>query len=126
MSTVLSRRRTSIVALGTSAVLGLGLTALEAPQATASASGSARHTADRPLYRDASRPIGQRVADLLHRMTLEEKIGQMPQSTLTPPRSPATTSAACSPVVGPCRRPTGRAPGRTWSTATRPPLCRPA
>ena len=77
---VLSRRRTSIVALGTSAVLGLCLTSIQAPQASASASGSARHTTGRPLYRDASRPIGQRVADLLHRMTLDEKIGQMTQA----------------------------------------------
>ncbi len=80
MSTVPSRRRTSLVALGTSAVLGLGITAVQAPQATASSSGNARHTAGRPLYRDAARPIGQRVEDLLHRMRLEEKIGQMTQA----------------------------------------------
>src|SRR5271165_5324755 len=30
-----------------------------------------------PLYRDASQPIAQRIDDLLGRMTLEEKIGQM-------------------------------------------------
>jgi len=80
MSTVPSRRRTSIVALGTSAVLGLGLTAIQVPHATAATSASARHTVARPLYRDASRPIGQRVSDLLQRMTLEEKIGQMTQA----------------------------------------------
>ena len=33
--------------------------------------------ADKPLYRDASQPIEKRVADLLGRMTLEEKVGQM-------------------------------------------------
>ena len=33
--------------------------------------------ADRPLYKDASQPVERRVADLLSRMTLEEKIGQM-------------------------------------------------
>ena len=31
----------------------------------------------RPLYRDASQPIEKRVDDLLGRMTLEEKVGQM-------------------------------------------------
>ena len=31
----------------------------------------------RPLYRDASQPIQRRVDDLLGRMTLEEKVGQM-------------------------------------------------
>ena len=35
-------------------------------------------TADRlPLYKDASAPVGKRVEDLLRRMTLEEKVGQM-------------------------------------------------
>src|SRR5690348_10327653 len=80
MSTVLSRRRTSVVALGTAAVLGLGLTALQPPHAAASATGSGRHSTGTPVYRDASRPISQRVADLLHRMTLDEKIGQMTQA----------------------------------------------
>ena len=37
-------------------------------------------TADRlPLYKDASAPVGKRVEDLLRRMTLEEKVGQMNQ-----------------------------------------------
>lgn len=31
----------------------------------------------KPLYRDATQPIEKRVADLLGRMTLEEKVGQM-------------------------------------------------
>jgi beta-glucosidase len=30
-----------------------------------------------PVYKDASRPVGERVADLLGRMTLEEKIAQL-------------------------------------------------
>jgi beta-glucosidase len=37
--------------------------------------------ADQPLpYQDASLPVNQRVADLLSRMTLAEKIGQMTQT----------------------------------------------
>lgn len=31
------------------------------------------------MYKDAKQPIGVRVKDLLGRMTLEEKIGQMAQ-----------------------------------------------
>lgn len=39
--------------------------------------------ADRtPLYLDAKAPIADRVADLLHRMTLREKVGQMDQEAL--------------------------------------------
>lgn len=37
-------------------------------------------TVDRPLYADCSAPIELRVSDLLSRMTIEEKIGQMWQS----------------------------------------------
>ena len=53
----------------------------------------------------------QRVADLLGRMTLEEKIGQMTQAERASDRrrhlarSPPTTSAACCPAAAPCRRP---------------------
>jgi beta-glucosidase len=34
-------------------------------------------SSDRPLYRDPSQPVERRVADLLGRMTLEEKVAQM-------------------------------------------------
>lgn len=34
---------------------------------------------DNPVYKDASAPVGKRVEDLLSRMTLEEKVGQMNQ-----------------------------------------------
>ncbi|UCF38001.1 MAG: glycoside hydrolase family 3 C-terminal domain-containing protein [Acidobacteriota bacterium] len=37
----------------------------------------AQSESDEPLYRDAGQPIHVRVADLLSRMTLEEKIGQL-------------------------------------------------
>ncbi|MFL6131872.1 MAG: glycoside hydrolase family 3 protein [Nocardioidaceae bacterium] len=80
MSTVFSRRRTPVVALGTAAVLSLGLTALQSSHATASVPVAAAHTTGKALYRDASRPIGQRVTNLLRRMTLDEKIGQMTQA----------------------------------------------
>ena len=33
-----------------------------------------------PLYRDPSRPIPERVADLLARMSVDEKLGQLQQS----------------------------------------------
>ena len=33
--------------------------------------------AQKPLYRDASAPVEVRVRDLLGRMTLEEKVGQL-------------------------------------------------
>lgn len=46
------------------------------------ASGSGR-AQDRLPYRDADRPVPERVADLLGRMTLEEKVGQMTQIDLS-------------------------------------------
>ena len=36
-------------------------------------------TSTAPVYRDASQPVEKRVDDLLARMTLAEKIGQMTQ-----------------------------------------------
>lgn len=51
--------------------------------------------ADQPVYKDASQSIEKRVADLLGRMTLEEKIGQMTQiatteiNTVTDPKNKA-------------------------------------
>ena len=35
-----------------------------------------------PVYKDASRPVEERVGDLLSRMTLEEKVMQLNQYTL--------------------------------------------
>src|SRR5260370_39773766 len=44
---------------------------------TICASGSLAHAQQVPPYRDAKLPVEQRVADLLSRMTLEEKLAQM-------------------------------------------------
>ena len=46
----------------------------------ANSAAELRPTAKEPVYLDAKAPIGQRVKDLLSRMTLEEKIGQMTQA----------------------------------------------
>ena len=46
----------------------------------AGADSDARPVADPPAYLDARLPIGHRINDLLQRMTLEEKIGQMTQA----------------------------------------------
>jgi beta-glucosidase len=54
----------------------------------ASSAGELRPAAKGPAYLDAKAPVGRRVKDLLSRMTLEEKIGQMTQAergALTPP-----------------------------------------
>src|SRR5512140_2162183 len=38
---------------------------------------AAQSAADRPLYRDPAQPVERRIEDLLARMTLAEKIGQL-------------------------------------------------
>jgi beta-glucosidase len=65
-------RRGGVVLLAVLATLAviLGGTRSGAPTAQAQAT---------PAYRDASLPIDQRVSDLLSRMTLKEKVGQMGQ-----------------------------------------------
>jgi beta-glucosidase len=55
------------------------------PMVTSVSTTDARPVADsavaaRAVYRDVAQPIGRRVDDLLGRMTLEEKIGQMTQA----------------------------------------------
>ena len=44
--------------------------------------GAQARKKDIPVYRDASRPVEERVEDLLARMTLEEKVMQLNQYTL--------------------------------------------
>src|SRR4051794_4624423 len=70
-----TRRRTAVV-LGAAAVLVAGLTSLQTPGAQARASGQP----DLLPYEDSSLSIPQRVDDLLGRMSLAEKIGQMTQA----------------------------------------------
>src|SRR4051794_12811267 len=44
------------------------------------ASGATSQADEVPAYKDASLPVQQRVDDLIERMSLEEKIGQMTQT----------------------------------------------
>jgi beta-glucosidase len=67
------RRRVAAGRIGFAVAL-LTLSLLAAALSATSAHGAA------PAYRDASLPVEQRVADLMGRMTLEEKIGQMTQA----------------------------------------------
>ncbi|GAA1883959.1 glycoside hydrolase family 3 protein [Lapillicoccus jejuensis] len=76
------RLRAALVASPLALALAGGLAAgpaLGAGSATATTSTAQAVPADAP-YRNASLPTGQRVADLLSRMTLAEKIGQMTQA----------------------------------------------
>ncbi len=76
------RRR--LVALGTAVVLtASGLAAATATAGSASADpvrAASPATKSGPAYLDARQPTARRVADLLSRMTLDEKIGQMTQA----------------------------------------------
>lgn len=57
----------------------LGLIPIIATLLLTSASGSEPQYSDPPLYLDPDAPVADRVEDLLIRMTIEEKIGQMNQ-----------------------------------------------
>ena len=61
-------------------LLILLLAATLAPQPSAAqkrAKAKSKTIVDTPVYKQASRPIEERVADLLSRMTIEEKIAQL-------------------------------------------------
>ena len=77
-------RRRRLVALGTAAVLtASGLAAATATAGSASADpvrAASPGAKARPAYLDARQPTARRVADLLSRMTLDEKVGQMTQA----------------------------------------------
>ena len=79
MVAFISRRR-SAVALGAAAVLAVGLAASQTPALATVHAGRAATASDVLPYQDPTLPTSQRVADLLGRMTLAEKIGQMTQA----------------------------------------------
>jgi len=96
-----SRRRLSVAAL---------VLVVAAGGARALATGSTQ-----ALYKDAAQPIPKRVDDLLGRMTLAEKVGQMTQVDRgflnTPADITTARSARCSAAAAPCRRRTSRRRG---------------
>ncbi len=78
-------------------------------------------------YENPKLPVSKRVDDLLSRMTLEEKVGQMTQTERaaaceTPTqRTPITTSGSARSCPAAARRPrpaTRRRRGPTWSTSS--------
>ena len=69
-------RRHAIAAATAAVALAIGMTATAATGQSASATG-------RPAYMNPHLPVSARVADLLGRMTLPEKIGQMVQIEAT-------------------------------------------
>ena len=74
-STVRRRLVVGALALG----LAAGCTAPPAPQPTPEPTSAEAPNTDAPPYLDPARPVAERVADLLGRMTLAEKAGQMVQ-----------------------------------------------
>jgi beta-glucosidase len=67
----------SAMLLAITSVVVTGAAALAAPT---SATDTSRADDRGPVYLDARQPTHRRVADLLRRMTLEEKVGQMTQT----------------------------------------------
>ena len=79
----LGRRRFTALPAVVAALLAATLTTIPGTSATAAASHRQVHQAlpyQALPYRDAGLPVADRVADLLGRMTLEEKVGQMTQA----------------------------------------------
>ena len=112
------RTRTRALVLGTAAAATVLPLLPSAPVAAAPppAPATAGATAVLP-YQDASLPVAKRVADLLGRMTLEEKVGQMTQAeraAVAADPSPITTlgSARCCPAAARRRR---RTPPTAWA-----------
>src|SRR5438067_9812314 len=83
-------RRWPVAAALVAVALAAALLSATLPRSTASASG-------RPAYTNAHLPVAARVSDLLHRMTLPEKIGQMVQIEAT---QVTDTSSNCTSTGG--------------------------
>jgi beta-glucosidase len=81
-------RRSVVVALAVATAMAGIVSTTSAKTGRAAAAG--------PLYMDASLPIPQRVADLMSRMTLREKVGQMDQIVV------GRLRAASNPANGEC------------------------
>ena len=75
-----SRSGTSFIALALLVTVLVPADAVLAGQAPSSNRSALDAASAPPAYRDASQPVAKRVKDLLGRMTLEEKIGQMTQA----------------------------------------------
>src|SRR5260370_2215874 len=88
---VLARRRPVTITVVAIALM-IATSAAVMTRTTALASG-------KPAYLDSHLPVPARVADLLGRMTLPEKIGQMVQieaTQVTPTTTTSTSTGACT------------------------------
>jgi beta-glucosidase len=73
------RRRSRVAATAVATALALVVGAAAAGGGVA----LAERNAAQPVFREAKAPVDERVADLVRRMTLEEKVGQMTQIAVT-------------------------------------------
>src|SRR3954451_16954050 len=109
-------RRPIIAALSAAAALALP-TALAAPGAGAASSHGATAKQGTLPYENANLPVRRRVADLLSRMTLQEKIGQMTQAeraSVGPDGAKITSDHLGSVLSGGGSAPTPNAP-EAWA-----------
>ena len=124
-----SHSGTSFVALAILVMLLVPADAVLAGQAQSSNRSALDPASAPPAYRDATQPVTKRVKDLLGRMTLEEKIGQMTQAERGAVADDPTVIAAAEPGLGALRRrldPDAEhawRPGSTWSTRSRSRRC---
>src|SRR6266511_3081083 len=123
---VLSRSRSSLIAVGVllmSLVPAGAVSASQAPRVTDQLAHLNAATS-RPPYLDPARPVALRVKDLLGRMTLEEKVGQMTQAERgavagDPSQIATLRLGSVLSGGGSTPTPTRPPPGSTWSTSSR-------